>query len=43
VPPQQLIAGDPTLLRWFVERYLRDISPLRSRIGAMTAKPSAGR
>ena len=37
--PQQLIAGDPKLLRRFVERYLRDVSPLRSRIGAMTHKP----
>lgn len=44
--PQQIVAGDPKLLRRFVERYLRDVSPLQSRLGAMTmsqtSKPRGG-
>ncbi|OGQ09829.1 MAG: hypothetical protein A2138_19200 [Deltaproteobacteria bacterium RBG_16_71_12] len=39
--PMQLVAGDRALLLKFVRRYLRDVSPLQSRIGAMT-KPSSG-
>jgi hypothetical protein len=35
-PPMQLVAGDRKLLARFVERYLRDVSPLQSRIGALT-------
>lgn len=33
--PMQLVAGDRAVLLKFVRRYLRDVSPLQSRIGAM--------
>lgn len=39
--PMQLVAGDRALLLKFVRRYLRDVSPLQSRIGAMS-KPTSG-
>ncbi|MBI1946576.1 MAG: hypothetical protein HYS27_12820 [Deltaproteobacteria bacterium] len=38
--PMQLVTGDRALLLKFVRRYLRDVSPLQSRIGAMS-KPSS--
>ncbi len=32
--PMKLVAGDPQLLRRFVGRYLKDSSPLATRLGA---------
>lgn len=43
--PMQLVAGDRAVLKRFVQRYLKDVSPVMSRIGAMrggAAVPSKG-
>jgi hypothetical protein len=34
----QLVAGDRAFLKRFVERYLRDVSPMKTRIGLMTSR-----